>query len=544
MRRALGCAGTELGPPGYLPSRSPRRWAASSGCSPSSARGHPPRAVLRSAHLQRVERHRAELTPSGPPDLVLEGRFERVQERRYTHLPFDVPGGVRQIHLRYSYSDQIDSDPTISGGNTLDIGVFDERGIAEASPGVRGWSGSNKIEITIDERWATPPYRKGWIGAGRWHVLLGPYKVGPRGCDWKVEIWFDAEVRAPWHFAGAARRVNPDPLPKARPGWMRADLHCHTVYSDGDGWPQEMLLRAADAGLDILGVTDHNNVAHRLAYGPGGDGLPIVVPGVEVTTYGGHWNAWGTDRWWEFRQPDAKVVERAIRAAVDAGALVSVCHPKPLGPPWEYEGVSGFHAVEAWNSDWTKLNSASLAFWEERLRRGERVVLVGGSDTHYLRRRDPDPRHSQKLGTPTTWVRADPNVDAILAALRKGHAFVSESPRGPQLYLEADRVRAGRVSVEVRDGQGATLQILSDAGSVASATVAAAGWDGTFAVPASARYVRAQLVSLTGEVRALSNPVWADRLYQPAREAALRTRGSSVASTSMPSRANARASAG
>ena len=444
--------------------------------------------------------------------MLLEGAFAPDHERRYAHVPFDVPAGLRQLHVRYSYNDRIDSDPTIAGGNTLDIGLFDERGIADGSPGFRGWSGSNKLEFTIDEAWATPPYREGKIGAGRWHVLLGPYKVGPRGCDWRVEIWFDPGVRAAWRSVGVARLVDPEPLPQARKGWVRGDLHCHTVYSDGDSWPQALLHAAAEAGLDLLGVTDHNNVAHQLEYGPGGGELPVVVPGIEVTTYGGHWNAWGTDRWWEFREPHAAAVERTMRAAADAGAVVSVCHPKPFGPPWEYEGISSFHAVEAWNSDWLKLNSAALAFWEERLRRGERVSVVGGSDTHYLRRPDPDPRHSQRLGVPTTWVRAGRNVAAILAALRDGATFVSESPRGPQLYLDPDRGRAGRVSVEVRDGAGATLQVLSDSGTTAAAPVVGMLWDRTFDVPAAARYVRAQLVSSTGEVRALSNPVWADRL--------------------------------
>ena len=223
-------------------------------------------------------------SPNGPPSRILTGRFEKDHERRYAHVPFEVPSGVRQIHLRYSYSDQIDSDPLVSGGNTLDVGLFDERGTAEGSPGFRGWSGSNKMEFTIDESWATPPYRKGKIGAGRWHVLLGPYKVGPRACDWKVEIWFDAGLRSPWKSAGFSRRADPDPLPDARHGWLRGDLHCHTLYSDGDSWPPEMLHAAAEAGLDFLGVTDHNNVAHQLAYGPGGDGLPVVVPGIEVTT--------------------------------------------------------------------------------------------------------------------------------------------------------------------------------------------------------------------------------------------------------------------
>ena len=79
----------------------------------------------------------------------------------YTYLPFEVPAGVRQLHVAYSYNDQIDSDPLIGGGNTLDIGMFDERGIAPSSPGYRGWSGSEKMAFTIDAEWATPPYRAG-----------------------------------------------------------------------------------------------------------------------------------------------------------------------------------------------------------------------------------------------------------------------------------------------------------------------------------------------------------------------------------------------
>jgi hypothetical protein len=275
-----------------------------------------------------------------------------------------------------------------------------------------------------------------------------------------------------------------------------------------------MLLAASEAGLDFLGTTDHNNVAHQLVYGPGGDGLPIVIPGVEVTTYGGHWNAWGTDRWWEFREPESKSVERTMRAAAGTGAVVSVCHPKPFGPPWEYATAGGFHAVEVWNGPWPQLNTAALAHWEELLRRGARCVAVGGSDTHYLKRGNAPLRHQDALGTPTTWVHIDgqPTVRAILGALREGRSFVSESPRGPQLYVEPDRSRAGRVSVEARDGTGGTLMLLSDSGPVGAAPVNDAAWDHSFDVPAGVRYVRAQLVAASGDMRALTNPIWADQL--------------------------------
>jgi hypothetical protein len=442
------------------------------------------------------------------PSLTLTGRFEKDHERRYAHVPFAVPSGLRQIHIRYAYSDQIDSDPLVGGGNTLDIGLFDERGIAEGSPGFRGWSGSNKMEFTVDEVWATPPYRSGKIGAGTWHVLLGPYKVGPRGCDWKVEIWFDPGLPTPRLFhAGVGH--NPS-LPAKRAGWLRGDLHCHTLFSDGDSWPPEMLEAASAAGLDFLGVTDHNNVAHHAAYGPGGrGGEPLVIPGVEVTTYGGHWNAWGTDRWWEFRDPESSAVERTMRAAMASGAVVSICHPKPFGPPWEYSNEGGFDAIEVWNGPWAQLNSASLAHWDGLLRRGVRCAAVGGSDTHYLRRRDVAARHQDSIGTPTTWVEAEATVGSILAALRDGRSFVSESPRGPQIYLDADPARIGRISIEVRDAENARVEVITAAGRIASRP--AADDSLVFDVPGDARFVRAQLVAENGDLRALTNPLWMER---------------------------------
>jgi hypothetical protein len=100
----------------------------------------------------------------------------------------------------------------------------------------------------------------------------------------------------------------------------------------------------------------------------------------------------------------------------------------------------------------------------------------------------------------------------ILGALRRGRSFISESPRGPQLYLEPDRGRTGRVVVEVRDANGAALQLLSDRGPARSVEINDPSWDAAFEVLPRARYVRAQLVSATGDVRALTNPIWAEEL--------------------------------
>lgn len=453
-----------------------------------------------------------------PPDVVLEGRFEAADRMRYADVPFELPPGLRQIHVRYDYSDRIDSDPLVSGGNTLDIGLFDTRGTATGSPGFRGWSGSHKDEFVVGEDWATPPYIAGPMTGGTWTVLLGPYKVGPRGCDWRVEIRFDPGLGPPAHdLVRVGEPVRPA-LPAARAGWWRGDLHCHTRYSDGDSWPAEMLHAGAEAGLDFLGVTDHNQVGHHAEYGPGGNGRPVVVPGVEVTTYGGHWNAWGTDRWWEFRTPEAPAVEAAMVDAAAAGAFVSVNHPKPFGPAWEYDGIGVMHAVEVWNGPWAGLNTASLEFWEARLVAGLRLVAVGGSDTHNLRSLDPDRRHGRGLGTPTTWVEAGPELTAttVVEAMRAGRTFVSASPAGPQLYLDRD---GERLRVATRDAHGAALVVVADGRVIAAEgagkpDTGSVEWSTTIALPRDAAYVRAQLTGTTGELLVLTSPLW---LGEPAR---------------------------
>ena len=41
---------------------------------------------------------------------------------------------------------------------------------------------------------------------------------------------------------------------------MRADLHIHTVYSDGAYTPEEIARRAKEAGIELLSMTDHDSL--------------------------------------------------------------------------------------------------------------------------------------------------------------------------------------------------------------------------------------------------------------------------------------------
>jgi hypothetical protein len=66
---------------------------------------------------------------------------------------------------------------------------------------------------------------------------------------------------------------------------QRVDLHTHTVYSDGALTTEELMLKAKEAEINVLSITDHDSVyAIREAVEIGKDFNIEVIPGVELST--------------------------------------------------------------------------------------------------------------------------------------------------------------------------------------------------------------------------------------------------------------------
>ncbi|GAA0911323.1 PHP domain-containing protein [Virgisporangium ochraceum] len=64
---------------------------------------------------------------------------------------------------------------------------------------------------------------------------------------------------------------------------MRIDLHTHSSVSDGTLTPAELVRAAADAGLDVVALTDHDNTA---GWAPAAEALPpglTLVRGAELS---------------------------------------------------------------------------------------------------------------------------------------------------------------------------------------------------------------------------------------------------------------------
>jgi predicted metal-dependent phosphoesterase TrpH len=110
-----------------------------------------------------------------------------------------------------------------------------------------------------------------------------------------------------------------------RPG--RADLHIHTVASDGTAAVTEILDHVAGSGtLDVIAITDHERIDAALAARALAQdrGLTLeVIVGEEVTTLGGHLLA----LYLEAPVRSYRSLRSTIAAVHDAGGIAIPAHP-------------------------------------------------------------------------------------------------------------------------------------------------------------------------------------------------------------------------
>ncbi len=456
---------------------------------------------------------------------IFKGRFEPIQEKTYFHLPFDMPSNAVRLDVECHYSDRIGSDPRLAGGNTIDLGLFDQRGIEFLKAGFRGWSGSEKERFFITDKEATPGYIPGALEPGRWSVLFGLYKMASQGCDYEVAINITTQVQTEADViqTHTSSRLSASPPINNFNSWYRGELHCHSWHSDGENSPESLVNMANAMGLDFLAVTDHNTSSSQRELDTIPDPGLVLVHGVEVTTFKGHFNAWGIKEWVDFRVTSPDDMRSVIDFARQMGALTSSAHPKPLGPDWDYPEVSTMDCVEVWNGPWTGLDEVSLNFWLERLATGRRIPAVGGSDFH--RAGEITGFTERQLGRPTNWVYV-PGVlteSGILDSLRSGHIVISEGPDGPFLELlggEGFTARGGDIiekkagdylpiKVHCRGGKGCAIKILDQSGVLITEQVTN---DDTFfeyqlAVNTSL-YLRVELRTDEDWMKAMTNPIY------------------------------------
>ncbi len=119
-----------------------------------------------------------------------------------------------------------------------------------------------------------------------------------------------------------AGQRHPHLLRPQQPGWVRVDLHSHTMWSgDSTTTPEEIAAAVEAAGIDVLCITDHNAVAGAQQLS-GELGCRVVIGEELRTTAGELIGLFLTER-----VPMGMTPMATAQAIRDQGAVVYVPHP-------------------------------------------------------------------------------------------------------------------------------------------------------------------------------------------------------------------------
>ena len=420
------------------------------------------------------------------PDLTLRDTITDAAYRTYRLIPFEVPVGVKALEIRFDYTGREDR-------TTIDVGLLGPGDTFGAS--FRGWSGGNKRSFVLSNADATPSYLSGPVTAGRWQLLLGvPNIRAGKIAQFTAKVYFQRDDAKGLPAQATALR--------SEAGWYRGDLHMHSGHSDGNCASKSgeqrvpcplflTLNAAADHGLDFVAVTEHNTNSHvreLTALQPYFDRM-LLIPGMELTTFQGHANAFNLREQVDFRVGTAQVPDwNTLLAEVAAkGALVSINHPRVptgeecMGCGWSPKPAATMalvQAVEVVNGYNVETAVAGVPFWQEQLQLGHRLTAIGGSDTHDATAKEILPP-AARIGVPTTVVYASElSADGIMAGIRSGNVFIDTAgtrdrrleftashgatrvPMGGRLRLAANE--SATFELRVAHVPGGTVDVIRD----------------------------------------------------------------------------------
>ena len=202
---------------------------------------------------------------------------------------------------------------------------------------------------------------------------------------------------------------------------LSGDFHVHAFPGDGVLLPWTLRREAARAGLDVIAVTNHNQVfTGRLArwVSSRSEG-PIMIAGQEITNPGYHMIGAGLDQRINANQPVAS-------AAADVhaqGGVAIAAHPGP-----RFHGYAGDEAVRSVDGTEVAHAGAQLveefraalgAFYQRVRRLKSPVAAIGSSDFHGI---------PPALGQCRTYLFVhERNEAGVLEAIRGGRTLAVDN---------------------------------------------------------------------------------------------------------------------
>lgn len=274
--------------------------------------------------------------------------------------------------------------------------------------------------------------------------------------------------------------------------FYKANLHCHTTFSDGKLTPAEVKEVYKKLGYSIVAYTDHdilvphdelNDEGFLALHGfemevnePKKAEFPCIKTchvcfiGIEpenITQPMWHraWYLFGNapshrgEVKFDENEPDFvreyshEGINKIMRIGREKGFFVTYNHPTwSLENYRDYIGYHGMHAMEVFNgsSNQTGFNDRNDHAYDDILRGGERIYCIGADDNH--NHANPASRRFDS-GWAWTVIKADSlDYRAVTRALVDGNFYASEGPEITALWYEN-----GWVHVECSDADYITL---------------------------------------------------------------------------------------
>ena len=254
--------------------------------------------------------------------------------------------------------------------------------------------------------------------------------------------------------------------------YYKANLHCHSVYSDGAFTPEQLKERYKTHGYSVLAYTDHDVfIPHHDLTDDGflalagfevecSEPLPIAdrktahmcfiakSPDVVIQPC---WNEKYADKThgepykhlvqFDPSQPPfershtPECVNAMIRAGREGGFFVTYNHPCWSQENYpDYSKYEGMHAMEICNFGCYELGFEDYVpyIYDEMLRGGERIYCIGADDNH----------SKSEIGISWIFVNADRlEYRTVTGALLDGNFYTSSGPEIYELNYEDGKIR-------------------------------------------------------------------------------------------------------
>ena len=315
----------------------------------------------------------------------------------------------------------------------------------------------------------------------------------------------------------------------------KANLHCHSVLSDGCRTPEELKAMYKSRGYDILSITDHERPVEHTALSeedfmmltgyecyirPGTgryDAYAVEVhlnlfakdpKNVKMICFNDNYSRYlkrdnaveGLDRVGSERPREytTEYINEYIRTAKEHGYIVAYNHPY-----WSMEdeakilSYEGLFSVEMCNYSSWLLNHVeySGALYDKMLRRGNRIFCHGADDNHNAYPEDHP--FSDSFGSFTMIMPEEFTYAGVIEAMEKGNMYASMGPMLHRVSVDGDTVH-----IECSDVKSAFLYTGSKSPKYVHAEKGEILNSIDFTIDKNARYIRVSIQD--GEGR------WAD----------------------------------